>query len=221
MILTCNDCEAKFLIKAEDIGDKGRRVRCGACGSVWFEKPAAPVIAVQEKEIAEAQTENLKEVVRKQAAGIKPSLPTVYEPVAAPKWLKAAVVVLTIANVGAFIFLNKSLIGQTTFYDMVGQYQTADMAITNASLVAEKGEKKYAVQWSVINNSKAKRDLPARRIKLLDKDLNIIKENSDNASKVVEPGQIFPLPPNNIPNKDGKVKYVVLEIGNPYELMRR
>jgi len=223
MILTCKECDTKFLIEASDIGDKGRRVRCGNCSSVWFVKPPEPEKVEQEKEVAKAQKENLKAAVAEKAAGVEPSLPSTVFATQVPRWLKAAVVVLVIANAFTFVLFNKKLIGPTSFYDLVGQYRTDDVEIVDAQLVTSevKGKKKFTVTWSVQNNSEETRDLPARRIKLLDKDLKVITKNSDKISKTMQAGQKLEIAPNNIPNENGKVKYIVMEVGNPYELSLR
>ena len=223
MILTCNECDTKFMIKAEDLGDKGRRVRCGNCAAIWFVKPPAAEAVKEEKQVAQAQEENLKEAVAKQAAGVKPSLPAVYEPVEVPKWLKAAVIILVVINIGAFIFLNKKLIGQTSFYDMVGQYQTSDVVIKDAGLVVgtnKKGDKTYAIKATIVNNSKEHRQLPVQRIKVLDKDLAVISSGANKSGVDMAAGEEIELPPSKLPD-DSKSKYVVLEIGNAYELKQR
>ncbi len=43
MILTCGKCNKRYLIKEEQIGPKGREVRCSACEHVWKQKPAESV----------------------------------------------------------------------------------------------------------------------------------------------------------------------------------
>lgn len=223
MILTCNDCDTKFLIDATQIGEKGRRVRCGHCAAVWFVKPPAPEKVEEEKKIAEAQKENLKQAVADKAAGIKPELPSTVVSQPAPKWMKAAVFVLVIANALTFVLFNKEMIGQTSFYDLVGQYDSQGVEIDYAELHIGEGEKgkKYTIEWSITNTSDEKRQLPARRIKLLDKNLDVVAQNSDKISKVMTAGETLELKPNNIPNDKGKVKYVVLEVGNPFELSLR
>ncbi|MCB1563512.1 MAG: zinc-ribbon domain-containing protein [Alphaproteobacteria bacterium] len=39
MILTCPQCETRFLLSALVLAPEGRRVKCSNCGEIWFEKP--------------------------------------------------------------------------------------------------------------------------------------------------------------------------------------
>lgn len=41
MILACPSCSARFLIPDSAIGTRGRTVRCGRCGHVWYAAPPA------------------------------------------------------------------------------------------------------------------------------------------------------------------------------------
>ena len=41
MILACPSCSARFLIPDSAIGMRGRTVRCGRCGHVWYAPPPA------------------------------------------------------------------------------------------------------------------------------------------------------------------------------------
>ena len=39
MIIQCEGCSKKFIVKDSDIPSKGRDVQCGYCSSTWFQKP--------------------------------------------------------------------------------------------------------------------------------------------------------------------------------------
>lgn len=38
MIITCEQCQKRYLVKDEEIGAAGRRVRCVSCNNRWFQK---------------------------------------------------------------------------------------------------------------------------------------------------------------------------------------
>lgn len=41
MILSCPKCSTRFLVDPGALAEKGRSVRCGACGHSWFQEPPA------------------------------------------------------------------------------------------------------------------------------------------------------------------------------------
>lgn len=224
MIISCEKCETKFLVKAEQLGDKGRKVRCGNCAHVWLQKPADAAAVAKEKEVIKQQQENLQQAAKDKAAGIQPSLPAVFSKPKAIKRLRVAAVILLALNVFGFIFFNKGMIGQTGFYDMIGQYQTDGVEISSVKLLPEKivnGEKVNMVEWSIRNTTKLERNLPARRIRLLDKDLKQIVSGTDKKKVLLKPGEDFKFDANAVPNHGDKGKYIVVDIGNPFELSWR
>lgn len=42
MILTCPQCEMRYLVSGVSIGPEGRKVRCASCAHVWYQSPEAP-----------------------------------------------------------------------------------------------------------------------------------------------------------------------------------
>ena len=139
MIITCAECETKFMVNAESFGGKSRKVRCGNCAHVW-EQDAPDERDVQvEKKIIKDQEQNLAAAVEARAAGIKPSLPVVVVVKPVPKWMKVAVVVLVFMNAFGFIIFNKQLIGQTGFYNMLGNYDTRNITICQRAIIGCRG----------------------------------------------------------------------------------
>ena len=39
MKVSCPSCQAAFIVKPEQLGPKGRRLKCGRCGEQWHQKP--------------------------------------------------------------------------------------------------------------------------------------------------------------------------------------
>lgn len=224
MIVTCSKCETNFLVSTEQLGVSGRKVRCGNCMHVWHQDAPTVEAVVAEKEIIKNQEENLREAVKQQADGVKPSLPTVLEDNGSFKMLRALIVLLVVANALAFVVTNKPLIGQTGFYDLIGQYDTDGVIISEVSLLEpkeENGKLINYVAWTVSNTRKTKMEMPIRRIRLLDKNMKQILQGQDDAYVALAAGASNKFEPNNFPADDPKMKYLVLEIGNPYELSLR
>lgn len=49
MILTCPDCNTRYLTKPEAIGDNGRTVRCSKCSNTWFVAAEPDTLALEEQ----------------------------------------------------------------------------------------------------------------------------------------------------------------------------
>lgn len=45
MIITCEKCNARYLLASLLLGAAGRKVRCGVCGHTWFQPPADEMYA--------------------------------------------------------------------------------------------------------------------------------------------------------------------------------
>lgn len=39
MIISCSECNTRFVVAPQAIGPGGRRVKCSKCGHIWFEEP--------------------------------------------------------------------------------------------------------------------------------------------------------------------------------------
>ena len=49
MIIQCQSCSRKFIVKDSDIPDKGRVVQCGYCSVTWHQMPSTSKIKILEK----------------------------------------------------------------------------------------------------------------------------------------------------------------------------
>ena len=60
MIIQCKSCARKFLVKEEDIPQKGRMVQCGYCSQKWFQTPIkdpSPVRVKTKENISKTEIE--------------------------------------------------------------------------------------------------------------------------------------------------------------------
>jgi len=49
MIIQCENCSRKFVVKNDDIPAKGRMVQCGYCSVTWLQKPISTTIENEKK----------------------------------------------------------------------------------------------------------------------------------------------------------------------------
>ncbi|WP_114393452.1 zinc-ribbon domain-containing protein [Oleisolibacter albus] len=75
MILTCPSCTKRFLLDAALLGT-GRRVKCGACGHVWFQEPpvgaAAPAPSLSPRRAPRSELDALSELMAERDPDLPP-----------------------------------------------------------------------------------------------------------------------------------------------------
>ena len=63
MIISCNSCSRKFIVRDQDIPQKGRTVQCGYCSVMWFQLPASkttqPVKNISKKKLVSKVKKNI------------------------------------------------------------------------------------------------------------------------------------------------------------------
>ena len=227
MIITCPQCSTKFLAPDESIGADGRRVRCGKCSNIWHQDPMPKEQAEENKKIAARQQENIKQAIKDEAAGKKPSLPAVIKEIPVPNYMKYAAIALFVLNCFGFVYYNKAMIGHTSFYDIVGQYVTDGVKIKSAKYYditdedKKTSDKEYKIVWTIENTSQFPRKFPHRKISLLDKDKQVLIDGSEGSELTLKSGESQEVVVGSALDEGGKAKYLVLEVGNPYDLSSR
>jgi len=59
MIIQCQSCSRKFIVKDSDITSKGRAVKCGYCSVTWHQMPISNKIKATKKEAVKKSNESL------------------------------------------------------------------------------------------------------------------------------------------------------------------
>ena len=78
MIISCNSCSRKFIVRDQDIPQKGRTVQCGYCSVMWFQLPVSttsqPASNISEKKSVSKVRKNITD------KGVKASDGKTYKP---------------------------------------------------------------------------------------------------------------------------------------------
>ena len=61
MIIQCKSCSRKFIIKDDDIPQKGRMVKCGYCSVTWHQMPTVTKIKTVQQSKIKNQDEKINE----------------------------------------------------------------------------------------------------------------------------------------------------------------
>lgn len=213
------------MIENEQFGEKPRKVRCGKCAHIWSQEPPTPEDIGLSRQVRKEQKENLEKVATDRKAGVKPNLPTVIKSGKAKRLLKVACWLLFVANVGVFILLNKPLIGQTAFYDLIGDYDSSGVKISSVKFgepYKTKAKTIYYFDWEVENERPYEKKIPHAKLALLDAEMNVLQETepSESGETLSKEGS-FTFKSNKLVDESKKGRYVVIDIGNPYEIGTR
>lgn len=57
MIITCPNCDTRYLVPESDIGAEGRRVRCANCMHLWFAEPSTVTLDLDQRQMVEPEPE--------------------------------------------------------------------------------------------------------------------------------------------------------------------
>jgi predicted Zn finger-like uncharacterized protein len=228
MIITCEKCGTQFQFDEERLGVGGRKLRCANCKHVWHVNP--PEVELVER-TPEPVEEKIQPKIRSDKTDAVPAPKKTDLPeeekesqrLVSVSLLKVAASILVVLNFVAFIYFNKDIIGQTAFYDTVGNYDTKAIEIANSDITALPAEKGTNLQiaWAVKNTSTKILKMPVVRFRLYDAELDKIGEKRNERENVkIEPGQEQKFKDTLVHNSK-KARYFTVEIGNPTELATR
>jgi predicted Zn finger-like uncharacterized protein len=251
IIITCPECNTNYSLKDGSISAKGRTVKCAKCGHSWHQaqpEATAGANAAPPKENAPSPAEErpaaaaAEKPTPEQPAPEKPApspgliakpaynrvIPAPPPVLRAPLWLKLLPLGLCAAIIAiSFIYYKDRLLSYipalAKAYEAAGMVDTDQIRITEASLkkVKDGDFTDIYIKASVVNEAHRDQYLPNLRISLLDKDRNPIAANTiDNIKMLLKPGEPFILK-NKIPHVVPETAFVVIEVGNKWELTVR
>lgn len=161
MYIACPKCNTKFAVKKEQIGNAGRKVKCSKCAHIWHCTPGEEVSI--ERKTTKAETHSTRGV------NVPALLPTKI-----PSYL----FLIPISIVGIIIIVSMLLFNTNLLDD--GQLNLKDMQI-----IKDQDLGKVTVSYKVHNSSAKDIKMPLVRIRLIDKDNNILKSRIDNHTHLV------------------------------------
>ena len=233
MILTCPNCETRYLVDPAAIGMDGRQVRCANCSHEWFE-PAPEQQPLPEPpampDLSSFDTPADDALERRKA--YKVNLPVVVDEPKLPGGLIAGFCIVLIATllISGTIY-HRSVMKYAPFtkgiYSVFGLYPTKGLMLSDVMLTKKSSIKgsAYLVDCKIINVTKNEQITPGMMISLLDKDGNVITQQKEttNEGKSIAAGSTIACDQIKVElnSRSKNAQKIRLDIGNAYDLFIR
>jgi predicted Zn finger-like uncharacterized protein len=186
MIITCPNCQTRYQIAPESLGESGRTVRCSGCGQRWFAAP--PAEAASAPPLPPASPALSHVATPSPAAGRKQRRGSLLG------WLLLTLLVLLAA---ALLAGRNEIVAQfpqvLPLYQRLGIPVRLPLGVEFRDLGSEQriadGRRQLVVSGGIVNVSGQARDLPPIRVGLLDKERREIDSaRFDPPQPTLEPG---------------------------------
>ena len=205
MYIACPACDTKFLVTQEQIGKRGRKVKCSKCSHIWYHKPDNPV-RIEPTILIAAPSE------------LKPLGNGVNLPVLLPVKIQPYLYTLPVLMIG-IIFMMVMLFPNNLGFDSLlnsNQLSIKDMRIEN-----HKEIDKITVSYKVLNNSLKTPKMPLVRIRLFDKSDRILKSLIDDHTDIdISPSRFIQVKTEFIPAPPS-TESIDIMIGNRIDFILR
>jgi predicted Zn finger-like uncharacterized protein len=218
MIIGCPSCSARFIVKAQAIGDKGRKVKCARCKHTWFQEPDLEVLEAAKQSNAVDAPEDADPVPNgANVPAVKKEGISFYLKIAAMVAFICFSLTITLINA------NNILPSMPSYYALFGIYDATDIALYDIKV--EKVESgKYndvLVSGKIVNESEIHKKLPALRMTIISdegEELKTITLESDGAT--LSPGERLDFE-DRIPKLPNNAAKLIMDLGNALDLASR
>ena len=218
MIVGCPNCSARFIVKAQAIGENGRKVKCARCKHTWFQKPDLEVLEAAKQSNAVEEPEEVEPVPN--GANV---------PAVAKKRVSFA---LKLAAMVSFIFFvltmsivnaNNILPSMAGYYSLFGIYDTTDIALYDIKVekVESGNYSDVVISGKIVNESEQQQKLPALRMTIFsDAGEKLKTVTLEPQGSLMAPGEKIDFT-DTIPRMPDSASKVVMDLGNGLDLASR
>lgn len=161
MYISCPECDAKFVVRPEQIGKNGRKVRCSKCAHVWHQKlrndiKIEPILTAQ--------------AIQEIPLGNGVNLPALL-PIRIPAYLYSLPLLLIAMIILMLVMMFPHKVGIETMlsYDHLS---IKDIKIENRTDI-----EKITISYKVLNSSIDEAKVPLVRIRLFDKNNRVLRSH--------------------------------------------
>lgn len=207
MYISCPKCSKSFVVAYEQLGEKGRKVKCSKCLHIWHQEPDISTEAI-EQVIAISSKPIMAEPI-----GNGVNLPALL-PIKIPAYLYTTPFLLLVMIIVIFVMLFPN------FFGVKSLLNDDFLSIKDVSISNEQTKNKLLVSYKVLNAADFSTQMPLVRIRLLDKTKRVIKSHIvDHTNIKLSPRQ-FVLIKTELP-ASASTESIDLMIGNRMDFILR
>ncbi|MDC0864556.1 zinc-ribbon domain-containing protein [Rickettsiaceae bacterium] len=173
MYISCPECDTKFAITDEQIGQNGRRVKCSKCGNIWHHK-TMPENDIPEEKILSSQLNQKHDVSSVSAPfGNGVNLPAL-RPAKIPYYLY----MMPFIMIGLIILMVTMILPND--FGSASLLNSNNIVLKDIQIQHDKNIGKIIVNYKIHNISNKQMKVPLVRIRLLDKTDRVVKSLVDD-----------------------------------------
>lgn len=204
MYIACPECDTKFVVTPEQIGNHGRKVKCSKCSHIWHQKLNNPV-RVEPTILTPTETTPLGNGV---------NLPALL-PVKIQPYLYA----LPMVMIGLIIFMLIMVFPNNLGFDSLLNNKT--LSIRDIKIDNQTELDKITVSYKILNSSLKNQKMPLVRIRLFDKSNRVIKSLIDDHTEInMSPNQFIQVKTEFVPAPPS-TESIDIMIGNKIDFILR
>ena len=213
MYLSCPECYTSFVVGNDQIGPKGRRVRCSRCNHAWFAPPAKGGSGDFYSQLSVSPSDRVGETAEKFKPGV--NLPALL-PINIPIYLYVIPILLAAAIMfSAVVFFQDRL----SFLGLVGT--SSNLGVHDVNIVYDREHGNIVANYKIVNTSQEFIPLSSIRIRLLDANHRILKTHIANeSSSSLAPKQYVTIR-TNFSEAPINVEFIDITLGNRLDFLLR
>lgn len=213
MYLTCPECYTSFVVSADQIGPKGRRVRCSKCDHAWFASPVKSKISTKTN-LSFNKADRVGKDNEKFEPGV--NLPALL-PINIPFYLYFLPIILLCA----VIFSSLLIFSERLEFLGINQV-SQDLSVHDVNIAYNKNVGNIIASYKIVNKSEKPQQLPLIRIRLLDQNHRVLtKPHVANESNAKLESKQFVTVTTNFSDAPPNVEYIDITLGNNFDFFLR
>jgi predicted Zn finger-like uncharacterized protein len=214
MYIKCPSCNTSFVVTAEQIGPKGRRVRCSKCNNGWFVEASA-------EELTLPNPLEPASIIPHRAGGeINTFLPGVNLPALLPINIPTYLYLLPTILAIAIIFSSMVLFQEKlSFFGLAGTSE--NLSVHDINIDYNRKDGTIVAGYKIVNSAQQFVPVPLIRIRLLDKDHRPLKTHiTHNPNVDLAPKQYVGIR-TNFADAPPNVEFIDISLGTRLDFILR